>query len=75
MIQCANLRSFRGSSIFFLLPLLLLLLQLLYTLLQHVWPEVAFEVRELISTCQSILCGLFEDVLRERQREYFTCFQ
>ncbi len=68
MTQCPHLRSFRCSCVLLLLPLLLLLLQLLDALLQHVGPEVAFKVRQLISAGQTILCRLLEDVLRGRQK-------
>ena len=70
MIKCSHLRSFRGSRVLLLLPLLLLLLQLLDALLQHVGPEVAFEVRQLVSAGQTVLRRLFEDVLRGREKRY-----
>lgn len=68
LTQCLHLRSFSGSRVLLLLPLLLFLLQLLDALFQHVGPEVAFKVRQLISAGQAVLCCLFEDVLRERQK-------
>lgn len=72
MTQWSHLRSFRGSCVLLLLPLLLLLLQFLYAFLQHVGPEVAFEVRQLISAGQAVLCCLFENVLRGRQKTWMT---
>ena len=68
MTPCPHLWSFGGSCILFFLPLLLLLLQLLDALLQHVRPEVAFEVRQLISAGQTVLRRLLEDVLGGRPK-------
>lgn len=69
MTQCSHLRSFTGSCVLLLLPLLLFLLQLLDALLQHIGPEVAFKVWQLISAGQAVLCRLFEDVLKGRQQK------
>lgn len=57
-----------GGAVLLPLPLLFLLLQLLDTLLQHVGPEVALKVRQLLGTGQPVLCCLLEDVLRDKER-------
>lgn len=58
-----------GGTVLLPLPLLLLLLQLLDALLQHVGPEVALKVRQLLGAGQPVLCGLLEDVLRGSRDE------
>ena len=58
-----------GGTVLLPLPLFFLLLQLLDTLLQYIGPEVALEVRQLLGTCQSVLCRLLEDVLKEKKRQ------
>lgn len=62
------LRGLAGRHVLFLLPLLLLLLQLLNAFLQHVGPEVAFEVGHLVGTGNTVLRGLLEDVLEKTEQ-------
>lgn len=56
-----------GGTVLLPLPLLLLLLQLLDALLQHVGPKVALKVWQLLGTSQTVLCCLFEDVLKDKE--------
>lgn len=53
-----------GGAVLLPLPLLLLLFQLLDALLEHVGPEVPFEVRQLLGTRQPVFCRLLENVLQ-----------
>lgn len=61
--KLTHLCCFTSCSAFFLLPFLLLLLQLFNAFLQHIGPEITFKVRQLLGTCQPVLSRLFEDVL------------
>lgn len=54
LIGCAVLLSF---------ALLLLLLELLDALLQHIGPKVTLKVRQLLGTGQTVFSRLLEDVL------------
>lgn len=62
-VKLTHLCCFTSCSAFFLLPFLLLLLQLFNAFLQHIGPEITFKVRQLLGTCQPVLSRLFEDVL------------
>lgn len=62
-MKSTHLCCFTGCSAFFLLPFLLLLLQLFNAFFQHVGPEITFKVRQLLGTRQPVFSCLFEDVL------------
>lgn len=62
-MKLTHLCCFTSCSAFFLLPFLLLLLQLFNAFFQHIGPEITFKVRQLLGTRQPVFSCLFEDVL------------
>ena len=61
-VSFAHIRAFI-TSVLFSLPFFLLLLEFLNTLLQNIWPEVPFKVRQLFCTCQTVFCCLLKYIL------------
>lgn len=60
----AHISAFAGGTVLLPLPLLFLLLQLLYALLQYIWPKVALKIWQLLGAGQPVLSRLLKDVLR-----------
>lgn len=58
-----------GRAVLLPLPLLFLLLQLLDALLEHVGPEVAFEIWQLLGARQPVFCCLLEDILNVQRKK------
>lgn len=64
LMSCqSHINALVGCAVLLPFSLLLLLLQLLDALLQHIRPKVTLKVRQLLSTGQTVLSCLLEDVL------------
>jgi len=66
-VPITYINAFTGGVVLLSLPFFLLLFQLFNTFLQHIRPEIAFKIWELLCTGQTILCCLLENVLDEEK--------